>query len=110
MRVTTDFWVSAVLRRVFSAGGYGAVIQRGASDAGAVFVIVRSRFGTATLHAPRAQSDYAQARPDDRMFSSVLTEADEGAIEARLEKERRFDPDLWIVEIEADEQLVEELL
>lgn len=110
MRVTTDFWVSAVLRRVFSAGGYGAVIQRGASEAGAVFVIVRSRFGTATLHAPRAQSDYSQARPDERMFSPILTDVDDETIEARLEKERRFDPDLWIVEIEADERLVEELL
>ncbi|MCO6389522.1 DUF1491 family protein [Aliihoeflea aestuarii] len=110
MRVTTDLWVSAVLRRVFAAGGYGAVIKRGASEAGAVFVIVRSRFGTATLHAPRAQSDYAQARPDDRMFSPVLTDVDDDAIEARLEKERRFDPDLWVIEIEADARLVEELL
>jgi hypothetical protein len=110
MRVTADFWVSAVLRRVFSAGGYGAVVKRGAAEAGAVFVIVRSRFGTATLHAPRAQADYTEARPDERMFSPVLTDADDDAIEARLEKEKRFDPDLWIVEIEADEGLVEELL
>lgn len=110
MRVTTDLWVSAVLRRVFAAGGFGAIVQRGASEAGAVFVVVRSRFGLATLHAPRAQSDYMQARPDERMFSAVLTDADDEAIEARLEKERRFDPDLWVVEIEADAKLVEELL
>jgi len=110
MRVTTDFWVSAVLRRVFAAGGYGAVIKRGASEAGATFVIVRSRFGLATLYAPSAQSDYSEAQPDERMFSAVLTDADDEAIDARLEKERRFDPDLWIVEIEADADLVEELL
>jgi hypothetical protein len=30
----------------------------------------------------------------------MLGPADDAAIEARLEKERRFDPDLWVVEIE----------
>lgn len=110
MRVTTDLWVSAILRRVFAGGGFGAVIQRGASEAGAVFVIVRSRFGHATLYAPGLQTDYSEARPEERRFSTVLVDADEDAINKRLEKERRFDPDLWIVEIEADDRLVEELL
>lgn len=110
MRVTTDLWVSAILRRVFAAGGFGAVIQRGASEAGAVFVIVRSRFGQATLYAPAGQADYSEARPEERRFSAVLADAEDDAIDARLEKERRFDPDLWIVEIEADDRLVEELL
>lgn len=110
MRVTTDLWVSAILRRVFAAGGFGAIVKRGASEAGAVFIVVRSRFGQATLHAPSAQSDYGEARPDDRRFSAVLTDVDDEAIETRLEKEKRFDPDLWIVEIEADARLVEELL
>lgn len=110
MRVTSDLWVSAMLRRVFASGGYGAVVRRGATEAGAIFVVVRSRFGEATLYAPRAQSDYGGARPDERMFSAVLEAADDAAIEARLEKERRFDSDLWVVEIEADQRLVDELL
>ncbi|TIL61977.1 MAG: DUF1491 family protein, partial [Mesorhizobium sp.] len=28
MRVTTDLWVSALLRRVFGAGGFAAVVKR----------------------------------------------------------------------------------
>lgn len=45
MRVTTDLWVSAMVRRVFSSSGFAAVIQRGATEAGAVFVLTRDRFG-----------------------------------------------------------------
>jgi hypothetical protein len=33
----------------------------------------------------------------------LFLEGDEEAVAARLDKERRFDPDLWVVEIEADE-------
>ncbi len=110
MRVTTDLWVSALLRRVFAGGGYGAVIQRGATEAGAIFIVVRERTGEASLHAPQAQSGYGEARPEDRKFAAVLERADAGAIEARLAKERRFDPDLWVIEIEGAPKLIEELL
>ena len=43
MRLTTDFWVSALMRRVFAEGGFAAVAKRGASEAGAVFVVTRNR-------------------------------------------------------------------
>ena len=49
MRVTTDLWVSALVRRVFSGGGFAAIAKRGSTEAGAVFVIVRDRFGGASL-------------------------------------------------------------
>ena len=39
-----------------------------------------------------------------------MAEGDDAAIAARLEKESRFDPDLWLLEIEADAKLVEEIV
>ena len=59
--------------------------------------------GTGILYAPAPQAIFEDARPADRVFSVVAgreTPAPDAAIEARLVREIRFDPDLWIVEVE----------
>jgi len=109
MRVTTDLFVSALMRRVFSAGGFSAILQRGATEAGAVFIIVRGRMGDTTLYAPAPQTSYDEATPDDRRFTLLLAGTSD-EIDARLERERRFDPDIWVVEIEPANQAIEDLI
>ena len=109
MRVTTDFWVSALVKRVFSGGGFAAVAKRGATEAGAVFVIVRDRLGGAELFGPAPQTSYDTAKPDDRFFTRHALK-DEAALDARLEKEKRFDPDIWVVEIEPGQGAVEDFI
>jgi hypothetical protein len=110
MRVTSDFWVSALMRRVFTEGGFAAVAKRGASEAGAVFVVTRNRVGQSSLFGPAPQSAYDSARPDDRQFSSLIVDAEADAIEAKLAREQRFDGDIWVVELEPGSTPVEELL
>ncbi|TPN14802.1 DUF1491 family protein [Mesorhizobium sp. B2-1-3] len=110
MRVTTDLWISALLRRVFGAGGFAAVVKRGAIEAGAVFVLTRSRLGEIALYGPAPQTSYDSAKPDDRFFSLLATAADASVLDARLEREKKFDPDIWVVEIEAGAVPVEELI
>ena len=100
MRVTTDLWISALLRRVFAVGGFGAVITRGGESAGAIFIVVRDRLGEATLYGPAPQVGYADARPDDRLFIELVRTTDEARIDEKLARERKFDSDLWVVEIE----------
>ena len=51
MRVTSDFYCSALLRRIFAAGGFAAVEKKGAAEAGAIFLKERRRDGTVTLYA-----------------------------------------------------------
>ena len=109
MRVTSDFWVSALVRRVFNAGGYAAVIRRGATEAGAIFVVLRSRDGACRLFGPAAQTSYDESGPQERQFTMVL-ESNEETVTERLDKERRFDPDLWVLELEADEAALGEWL
>jgi len=99
MRVTTDFWVSALVKRIFSGGGFAAIIKRGSTEAGAVFIVMRDRMGGAALFGPAPQTSYDTAKPDDRFFVRHDL-ADEQALDARLEKEKRFDSDIWVVEIE----------
>ena len=109
MRVTTDFWVSALVKRVFSGGGFAAVLKRGSSEAGAVFVILRDRMGGAELFGPAPQTSYDTAKPDERYF--VRHELpDEAALEQRLEREKRFDPDIWVVEIEPAQGAIGDLI
>jgi hypothetical protein len=100
MRVTTELWVSALVRRIFAAGGFAAVARRGEAEAGAVFVATRNRLGETRLYGPAPQTAYDAARPDDRRFAEILTVTDEDAMQARLDRELRFDPDIWVVEIE----------
>lgn len=109
MRVTTDFLVSALVRRVFGDGGFAAIVKRGSSEAGAAFVIVRDRLGGVLLFGPAPQTSYDTAKPDERFFTRYELE-DETALNARLEKERRFDPDIWVVEIEPGRTPIEELI
>lgn len=109
MRVTTDFWTAALTRRVFAGGGFAAIVRRGSSEAGAVFLVARDRFGRVKLYAPAPQTSYDTARPDERFFAAHDLE-DETALEARIQKELRFDPDIWVVEIEPGNDPVEDLI
>lgn len=97
MRLTSDFFAAALVRRVFADGGFAAVERRGAEAAGAIFVLVRHRDGMLDLYGPAAQTHSA----DDgarRFMREAL--ADESALEARFQREARFDPDFWVIEIE----------
>lgn len=109
MRVTTDLFISAMLRRVFGAGGFGAVLKHGSAEAGAAFIVMRGRSGVSMLYGPSPQTDYDEGKPDDRRFSMLMEGQDED-VSARMAKEERFDPDLWLVEIEGGSVSAEDLL
>lgn len=109
MRLTSEFWVSALVRRVFGAGDFAAVLNKGAAEAGAVHIIVRDRMGNASLYRPAPQALYDDARPQDRRFEAA-GELQWDAIEAWLQKERRFDPDIWVVELELGSLKIAELI
>jgi hypothetical protein len=110
MRLTTDFWVSALIRTVFGTGGFAAVVRRGATEAGAVFITVRNRLGQVTLYGPAAQASYDTAKPDERLFTILISEGESDAADQRLAKEMRFDSDIWVVELEPGERAINELL
>jgi len=101
MRLKTSIWVAAYLRRCQTDGVFGAVRRRGAEEAGAVFVKVATLDGKAMLYVPAPQTVYNDSRPIERYFMPISPEAlPEQAVEERIAKEIRFDPDAWIVETE----------
>ena len=110
MRITSELWVSALTRRVFAEGGFADVVRRGASEAGAIFVVTQSRLDTSTLFGPAPQTAYDSSRPDERQFGVLIADGEAAAIEVRIAREARFDSDIWVVEIEPGQTPVEELI
>ncbi len=103
MRLKSEIFVSALIRRVFSAGEFAAIERKGADAAGAIFIRQRLRNGLENLYGPAPQSfsDDEEVRAE-RRFELRLRQAGAGEADALLEKERRFDSDLWVVELETD--------
>jgi hypothetical protein len=99
MRLTSEMFAAYVVRRVFSDGGFAAVVRRGADAAGAVFVVLRDREGAIRLLGPAPQS-MVDEKGDRRFVAESV--ADEAALETRFAREARFDPDFWVVELETD--------
>ena len=98
-RLRTDFWIAALRRRAESAGAFVSIARRGAEEAGTVFIVVDQRNGTLDLYGPAPQSVFSD-RPTDRLFLLLEREVSAEAMRSRLEREVRFDPDLWQVDIE----------
>ncbi len=92
-RLTARFWVDAYLARLGLAGIPAFVTARGDATAGAVIVKLNTLDGRAT----------AFQRTWDREGARIwapLAEGAEAEVDAALERQRRFDPDLWIIEVE----------
>jgi hypothetical protein len=110
LRLTSEFWVSSLIRKVNGTGGYASIIKKGATEAGSIFIVVRHSNGRLELFGPAPQTVYDDKKPVERVFVRIKFDADDAAVDTFLQKERRFDEDLWIVEIEPGNYPVDELL
>jgi hypothetical protein len=99
MRVTSELFVSQLLRRLFAAGEFAAVVRRGAEAAGAIFVVSRGRSGDVRLYGPAPQS-FGEDDGARRFMAEPVK--DDAAMDQRFAREARFDPDFWVVEIETE--------
>ena len=95
MRLPTDLWVSALLRRAEQGGAFPTVLRKGDLQGGAVLVkVVDRRAGRASLFAEAVRGE------GERVWMRPVASEDEAALDAYAERQLRFDPDLWIVEID----------
>lgn len=99
-RLRTDIWVAALIRQVETTGALVTVVKKGAVEAGTVFLIVDGGDGTGDLYGPAPQSIFDTDRPTDRVFIQLAAQSTLPDLETRLSSEKRFDPDLWIIEIQ----------
>jgi hypothetical protein len=94
-RLTSQVLVSSLLRRAQAEGGFGAVLAKGDATAGAVIVILAERGARAALLERLLQPDGSYAWQDNGR-----TGADDAEFNALLERRRRNDPDLWLIELD----------
>jgi hypothetical protein len=96
-RLKSGIWVQALIRRCDLAAIGCAVVARGDSDAGAVLVKFSDRNARCTVLAQTRRPDgtlvWMRATGPEPV---IETEAD-----AYIARQRRRDPDLWVVEVES---------
>lgn len=97
-RLRSDFWVSAYLRRCNGAGAPAVLRRRGSPEAGAIHVVLDRLDGVQVLYGPAPQMLLDDS--GERLFVEIAR-GDALAVSARLDRELRFDSDLWIVDVEA---------
>ncbi|GAK45124.1 conserved protein [Tepidicaulis marinus] len=95
-RLKAEIWVKALIRRAGAENVPAMVVRRGDDTSGTVLVKVNGLDGTAMV--------YARARAGDGSPVWIpgngpepVSEAD---ADAYIERQRKFDPDIWVVEIE----------
>ena len=101
MRLRSDIWVAAYIRRCEIEGAAAVLRRRGAAEAGAIFVKVDRLDGQAALFAPAPQSEVA-GRGIERLWARAHKGEwiEPAEVENRLKREIAFDPDLWLIEVE----------
>lgn len=93
-RLTSDFWVRAYLARLEQAGIPAFVTAKGDATAGAVLVKVASLDGQA-----KAYQRSFDLMSDARVWV-LLSGGFEAEVDAAITRQRGFDPDLWVIEVE----------
>jgi hypothetical protein len=101
MRLKSDIWVKAYIRRCAGAGLSAVVVRHGDDDAGAIFIRINRLDGTSVLFGPSPAG--LSGAEEDRRWVSCLAESgvEDEVVETYLKREAQFDTDLWIVEVEA---------
>ena len=94
-RLAADFWVRAYLARLQAAHIPAYVPARGDATAGAVLVKLATLDGAAQLFQ-RSFDLTTGARA-----WVALAEGPESEVDAAVARQRRMDPDLWVIEIES---------
>ncbi|WP_172300270.1 DUF1491 family protein [Pseudoruegeria sp. HB172150] len=94
VRLTAELWVQAYLTRLRLQEIPAFVVSKGDVTAGAVLVKQNPLDGSAVLYQ----------RSVDLMTGArtwvVLAEGPEAEVDAAIARQRGFDPDLWVIEVE----------
>ena len=94
MLLNSDLWVGALIRRAQIEGANATVVRKGDVRAGTVIV---KAYNTSDRTA-RAYSE-AFGQDGDRLWIQPVS-GTESDIDAWIQRQLGYDPDIWVVEIE----------
>lgn len=92
-RLATSLFANALLREVHARGGAGAVIRKGDPTSGALLLLCAEKGRITGIF------DYVLDHSGHYVLASVVRQKLE-TVEALCARRERFDPDLWIVELD----------
>jgi hypothetical protein len=93
-RLASDFWVAAYLARLSGEGIFAHVAHKGDPTAGAVAVKIATMRGAASLMMRSYDGD------GNRVWTAMAEDTDEHDVDEIIAKQRGFDRDLWVIEVE----------
>lgn len=95
-RLASGVLVSALIRLASDQGGHGMILQRGAPEAGALLIELREngRFQGLFERVWSVEGHYQWCQISSQGINS------EEEISGFIDRRRRFDPDLWVVELD----------
>jgi hypothetical protein len=93
-RLTSDFWVTAYLARLSGEGIFAHVAHKGDPTAGAVAVKIATMNRRASLFLRSYDGD------GERIWAAAAEDAEEAEVDAMVARQRGFDRDLWVIEVE----------
>jgi hypothetical protein len=107
-RLIAKIEVSALIRRIETLGGSGMVLARGHSEAGTILLLLADR-GEPRMLLERALDPSGAYKWQKTGPQDV---GDKGKFNLYIESRRRFDPDIWIVELDIAgvEQFADEMI
>ena len=99
VNLKAEIWVKALIRRAAVANVPAMVVRRGHSDAGTVYIKVALLNGLADVYGP------TWGEMGERVWMRVSgdTPVPDHEADVYLERQARFDPDFWVVELEDKE-------
>lgn len=96
-RLKTDIWASALLRRWnHHTAVVATLVRRGDNDAGTVLLKISRLDGSATVLSQTVTAAGERAWMRGTGASPVA----DAEAEAYIQRQRKRDPDLWVIEIE----------
>ena len=94
-RLATEFWVHAYIKRLELQNIHAYVVSHGDNTAGAVLVKVATLDGQASLMHRSYDIE------SGHLYWTELSSGPESEVDKLVVKERSYDPDLWVIEVES---------
>ena len=93
-RIASEFWLKAYLKTLSLRGISALVTARGDDQAGAILIKLAPLDGTSTLYQHGFDLDTGA------QSWIVLVQGAEPEVDEMIARQRSFDPDLWVIEVE----------
>ncbi|MEO9650529.1 MAG: DUF1491 family protein [Roseobacter sp.] len=93
-RLTARFWIDAYLLRLQLLNIPAFVVSHGDDTAGSILIKLNTLDGAAQVY----QRTYNML--EDTRAWSVLLQGNEAEVDETIRRQREFDPDVWVLEIE----------